>query len=197
MPNTALDGDETETSRYLGYSKSSPPDASIAMIIHACTEGMRTVLTPQAVYDTFDILRPADQELEFAGLKIRTVDLSRNLHGCNRVVIFAATIGVQADILIKRAQRTDSAKAAVMQATGAMFIESFVNSLNAEIRKQTEAAGGTTRPRYSPGYGDIPLSVQKHIFSVLPCTRIGLSLMDTLVMSPEKSVTAFIGIKDA
>ena len=51
------------------------------------------------------------------------------------------------------------------------------------------------RPRFSPGYGDVSLEVQKDFFRLLPCQRIGLTLMDTLIMSPEKSVTAFIGIK--
>ena len=40
------------------------------------------------------------------------------------------------------------------------------------------------------------LEVQRHFFSLLPCTqRIGLTLTDSLVMAPEKSVTAFIGME--
>ena len=49
----------------------------------------------------------------------------------------------------------------------------------------------TTRHRIM---GNVELSVQKEFFRLLPCTRIGLTLMDTLIMSPEKSVTAFIGV---
>ena len=51
-----------------------------------------------------------------------------------------------------------------------------------------------TRPRFSPGFGDVSLENQKHFFNLLPCSKIGLSLMDTLIMAPEKSVTAFVGI---
>lgn len=51
------------------------------------------------------------------------------------------------------------------------------------------------RPRFSPGYGDLPLSAQREIFAVLDCgKRIGLMLNDSLLMSPSKSVTAFVGI---
>ena len=195
IPGSGVGAAENEVARYLGYRKSTPPDKSVAEIIRSSIDEMQPVLTPQAVYDIFDIRRPEHDLLEFAGIKLRTEDLSRNLEYCDRIVIFAATIGMQTDTLIRKSQLGNSARAAVMQATGAMFIESFVNSLNAMIRSQTEAAGGSTRPRYSPGYGDVPLSVQKQIFSVLPCTRIGLSLTDTCVMSPEKSVTAFIGIR--
>ena len=75
-----------------------------------------------------------------------------------------------------------------------MYIEELVDLINAEIKKIAEADGLKTRPRYSPGYGDVPLEVQKDFFRLLPCTRIGLTLMDTLIMAPEKSVTAFVGI---
>ena len=45
--------------------------------------------------------------------------------------------------------------------------------------------------------GDVPLAVQRDIFSVLDCPRqIGLSLNDSLLMSPSKSVTAFVGLSD-
>ena len=44
-------------------------------------------------------------------------------------------------------------------------------------------------------YGDLPLEMQKDIFNVLDCSkRIGLTLNESLLMSPSKSVTAIIGI---
>ena len=70
----------------------------------------------------------------------------------------------------------------------------FVDFLNEKINEEAVAAGKKARPRFSPGYGDVDLAVQKDFFRLLPCTRIGLTLMDTLIMSPEKSVTAFVGI---
>ena len=84
--------------------------------------------------------------------------------------------------------------ASILQATGAMYIEELVDITNSEIKKIAEAAGLNTKPRYSPGYGDVPLQVQKDFFRLLPCTRIGLTLMDTLIMAPEKSVSAFVGL---
>ena len=52
-----------------------------------------------------------------------------------------------------------------------------------------------TRPRFSPGYGDLPINMQKDIFAALDCPRkIGLSLNESLLMSPSKSVTAIIGV---
>ncbi|MCR5290510.1 MAG: hypothetical protein K6E51_10995 [Treponema sp.] len=186
---------EHEVSRYLGYTKANPPDNTVHTMIQEAITQMGLVLRPQAVYDTFPLTHTGIQTLQFAGLKLDSKDLSYNLQNCTHIVIFAATIGAQVDTLIRRAVASDSAKAAILQATGAMYIESFCDDFNAMITQEQKNAGHKTHPRYSPGYGDVPLAVQKHIFSVLQCTRIGLSLMDTLIMSPEKSVTAFIGIE--
>ena len=51
--------------------------------------------------------------------------------------------------------------------------------------------------RYSPGYGDLPLELQREIIRVLDCGRtIGITLTESLLMQPSKSVTAVIGMKE-
>jgi hypothetical protein len=195
LSGSAVVVDETETARYLGYKKTTPPDEPVIRIIHDSCEKMHAVLKPQAVYETFPLVPEADNILSFAGNTINSIDLSRNLHGCSSVVLLAATIGPQVDMMIKRAQIRSSTEAAVMQAAGAMFIEVFVDAVNKRIKTDVVASGRLVHPRYSPGYGDVPLSVQRMFFLLLPCSRIGLSLMQTLIMAPEKSVTAFIGIE--
>ena len=134
------------------------------------------------------------QELRFADVTLHSRDLARNLAGCKQVALLAATIGPQVDALIRRQSSLDPVYASILQATGAMFIEELVDLVNDEIKKIAAAQGLKTKPRYSPGFGDVPLQVQKDFFRLLPCTRIGLTLMDTLIMAPEKSVTAFVGI---
>ena len=122
--------------------------------------------------------------------------LAKNLAGCSRVILIASTIGPMADNLIRRFTKLDAARAAIMQAAGAMFIESYLDQLNAQLEREAAEQGFKLHSRFSPGYGDVSLEVQRHFFSLLPCTqRIGLTLTDSLVMAPEKSVTAFIGME--
>jgi hypothetical protein len=83
---------------------------------------------------------------------------------------------------------------AILQAIGAMYIEEVVDFVNNQINQIEKGQNKSTRPRFSPGFGDVSLEVQKDFFSLLPCSKIGLTLMDTLIMAPEKSVTAFVGI---
>lgn len=191
--------DYSEIARYLGYQKISVPDEQVSALIKTAADEMLDFIQPQSVYEDFDLSVEYDEEkglgsVAFSDVKIESKDLARNLRECSRVVLFAATLGAQCDQLIRRAQVKDQTKAAVFQATGAMYIEKCVDLLNEKIKEEAAALGKSTRPRFSPGYGDLSLQVQKSFFRLLPCQRIGLTLMDTLIMSPEKSVTAFVGV---
>ena len=209
-----IKADYAETARYLGYRKVSPPQSDVQKLIVSCCDEMHSVLMPKSVFEIFplkvggekldsgdgDLNTNADttisNRISFADLSFESVDLSRNLDGCSQVAIFAATLGPQVDALIRRYERIDTVKAAILQSVGAMFAEVLVGQVNDEIKKIAAASGKKCKPRYSPGYGDVPLQFQKEFFRLLPCTKIGLTLMDTLIMSPEKSVTAFVGIFD-
>lgn len=184
-----------ETAHYLGYGTLSIPDELTQELITRASTQLHAAIKPQAVYTQLPLEHQPPATLTFAGTTLTSADLTRNLSGCTQVVLFAATLGPQVDALIRKTQLQDAAYASVLQATGAMYIEEVVNSLNDLIKAEAKKEGLCARPRFSPGYGDVSLEVQKTFFSLLPCQKIGLTLMDSLIMAPEKSVTAFIGLK--
>ena len=187
--------DFKETARYLGYRKSVVPEEKVSELIQKGAEEMRNVMNPQSVFEVFSLeLNEERQEISFADVTIKSRDLMNNLKACRKVALMACTIGPQADALIRRNSSLNPVYASILQATGAMYIEEVVDFTNAEIKKIAGEQGLRTRPRYSPGYGNVPLEIQREFFRLLPCTRIGLTLMDTLIMAPEKSVTAFVGM---
>lgn len=197
--------DFKEVARYLGYRRAAPPEADVAALMEKAASEMQAVMKAQAVFEVFDLTVDnltsevvstcsTTVKLRFADVTLCSRDLGRNLAGCSQVALLAATIGPQVDALIRRHSSLDPVYASILQATGAMYIEELIDLVNSEIKKIAAAQGLKTRPRYSPGYGDVPLQVQKDFFRLLPCTRIGLTLMDTLIMAPEKSVTAFVGL---
>ena len=122
--------------------------------------------------------------------------LKRNLSGCFGVVIFAATIGAGVDRLIRRYERTEPAAGALLQAAGAERAEALCDAFNGEIRSIAAEHGYRTRPRFSPGFADFPLSVQPDILSITDAgRRLGITLDSSFLMSPSKSVTGLIGLK--
>ena len=207
--------DLKEVARYLGYRKAVPPDADVSALMEKAAQEMQAVMKPQAVFEVFEltvntVVEPVETTAEvgsdggfdklnhpkvsFADVSLKSKDLGTNLAGCSQVALLAATIGPQVDTLIHRHSTVNPVYASILQATGAMFIEEVVDLVNNEIKKIAASQGLKTKPRYSPGFGDVPLDVQRDFFRLLPCTRIGLTLMDTLIMAPEKSVTAFVGL---
>lgn len=125
---------------------------------------------------------------------VQSHHLARYLFDCTHLYLFAATVGVGIDRLILKHSRLAPAKALAYSAIGSERVEALCDLFCGEIAKRYAAFD--TKPRFSPGYGDLPLSIQNDIFSVLGCTqRIGISLGESGLISPTKSVTAFIGIK--
>lgn len=185
-----------EVYRYLGYAgvlEKGTIEEPVEEAVAAAVLELGAVAWPQAVYTEYPV-RQENGSWELGFCRTDSRDIGRRLEGCERIVLFAATIGSVADRLIQRAARKSALLGATFQAAGAMYIEVFCDQLNAEINEELEQRGYQARPRFSPGYGDFPLEVQKDIFRVLPCAqRIGLTLRDTLVMAPSKSVTAVIG----
>ena len=174
--------DRREILRYMGGKAEDP---AVLSLIEECEAEALSQLSYKVCYCRSDLsFFPAESR-----------DLAKNLSGCCAAFIFAATVGLGIDRLIARYGRVSPLKALCFQAIGAERIECLCNFFNDEIKRELAERGFSLRPRFSPGYGDLPLSFQREIFSRLDCWRkIGLSLSDSLLMSPSKSVTAVIGL---
>ena len=138
---------------------------------------------------------PEENGMDLTFAKTASGSLRRHLDGCSHIILFGATVGIGLDRLIARYGKTAPAKALLLQAIGAERIEALCNAFSQKIKHDIAIEGLHTTARFSPGYGDLPLELQREIFRTLNCSgRIGLTLNDSLMMSPSKSVTAIIGI---
>ena len=180
---------ERECFRYAGTNFKVVSEEERALY-EACLKEVEQKLTYKVCWGRFPINRTEDK-LDFGFLQTDSKALMKNLESCKEVIVFAATIGLEIDRLIRRYTNLSPAKALFFQAIGAERIESLCDTFCDELKGE----GLQLRPRFSPGYGDLPLEMQKDVFRVLDCPRkIGLTLNESLLMSPSKSVTAIIGI---
>ena len=180
-----------EVLRYAGTREETP---EIARLLDSALTEAKPTLSGTVCWREFPLTRQ-DGMLDLGFAKVRSTALNRNLHDCDRIVLFAATVGLGLDRLISRYSRVSPSRALMLQAIGAERIEALCDAFCEEVRQTAQAAGLHTVPRFSPGYGDFPLAVQTEIFQVLDCSRkIGLTLNQSLLMSPSKSVTAVIGL---
>ena len=179
----------SEILRYAGVKKTTP---EIEKLIDECLLLISDKLTYRVCYGNFPLAFSEDEiNLSFANVK--SEKLMANLNGCRSFILFAATIGLEIDRMIALYGKTSPSKGHMLQAIGAERIEGLCNAFNQCITEEY----GYTKPRFSPGYGDLSLELQKDFFRVLePSRRIGLSLNESMLMTPSKSVTAIIGISD-
>lgn len=183
--------DKEEILRYAGMKQATP---EIDALISDCLLEAGPALSYRVCYGEFPVSICGDT-VNLSFTKTTSCDLAKNLAGCKSIVLFAATVGIGIDRLVSRYERLSPSRALILTAIGAERIEALCNCFNNEVKKEKEAFGLYTRPRFSPGYGDLSLEIQTHILSVLDCNRkIGLNLNNSLLMSPTKSVTALIGV---
>lgn len=181
---------EREILRYAGCNDS---DDEISALLNSCIKEVKGKLTYKVCYCEISV-KTEDGICNFGVFKTRSKNLSLNLKDCKSSILFAATVGVEIDRLIAKYSRISPSRALIFQAIGAERIEALCDTFCNDIAKEN---GLFLKPRFSPGYGDLSLDVQKNIFTVLDCAKlIGLSLNDSLLMTPTKSVTAFAGITE-
>ena len=186
--------DPREAARYLSY-RGTEPNEAVRKMISDCMDEVNDTAVPKFVSERFPLSRSEDGGFQAGTLRFSSRSLQRNLAGCHEVILFAATLGIAVDTLIRRTAMLDSAKGLVMQATAAAAIEAFCDEENDRLKKQVEAEGLFLRPRFSPGYGDLSLDCQRDFLRVLKAQKnIGLTLTESGMMVPVKSVTAIIGI---
>lgn len=185
-----------EVGRYLGYGNNAIPDNEL-QLINRGIEQVREIMTGKACYSKFPVSFLSGDKIQLPYGIVKSKHLTRNLIGCSEIYIFAATIGTEFDRLLQRTRVRSLAEAVTIQACGAAAVEGVCNSLNETLRLEMQKEGRALRPRYSPGFGDYTLDNQKGIFALIePARTIGLTLMDSFTMAPEKSVTAIIGIEE-
>ena len=189
-----MDVSRRELYRYLGFG-SAEPDSRTKELAESCLRELESAASPRFFSRVFPLRFLPDGEMDFTCFKVKSQNLRKNLDGCEQVILFAATLGLGPDHLIRRYGLTQMSRAAVMQAASAAMIEAWCNEENERLRKEYAAAGCFLHPRFSPGYGDFPLEYQKILLRVLEAEKTaGITLTDSFLMMPSKSVTAVIGV---
>lgn len=184
---------QREILRYLGHRGQEIPE-NLDALIRSCEAELEQAAAPRALWREYP-LQIRDQVLDLGCFRTESRNLERNLRDCERVLLFGATLGSGVDRLLERYKRLQMSRALVLQAASAAMLEAFCDRENEKIRQQYLEAGWYLRPRFSPGYGDFALECQVFLVAALELPkRIGVTLTDSLVMAPSKSVTAVVGV---
>lgn len=183
--------DEHEVWRYLGRRGQALTPALEALCAEAVAD-IQSAMRPRAVLTRAPLVR--SPELTLAGVPLPGAGIADLLEGSEEAVLMAVTLGIGADQVIRRAEAWDMTRAVILDACASAAVEAVCDVLSQTIAE--DAAPLYTTERFSPGYSDLPLTLQPKILSALDAPRkIGLTCGESCLLFPRKSVTAVIGLR--
>lgn len=186
--------DKSELLRYLGY-KGQQYDERIEQNIDVAIAICLDKITPRSVIKKYSLVKDP-LSLKGTNMTLQGKDIARHLEDCNEVYILGATVGFEIEKTVNKLMKENPMLGVIVDSASICAIESYCDDLCEELQQQNQKQ---LTWRFSCGYGDFPLSQQKDFVSLLEMQkRIGVFLHEeSLMMSPQKSVTAIIGIKES
>ncbi len=184
-----------EAFRYVGIK--GIPDSATLQLADECEKVLLAEMTPKFCWSYAAISEYTENKIKLSGysLELTGNDVSAHLKDCCGVVLMCATLGNNVDKLLRQVQTQDMAKAVILDAMASATIEQVCDEAEKEISARLENKHFTWR--FSPGYGDFPLDVQKDFLSALNAQKvIGVCVSQSGILTPTKSVTAVIGVHE-
>lgn len=183
--------EKQEILRYLGAGKSDP---QLDLLIARAEKELIQAATPRYVSGKFS-LSVRDHGTVIGGTYLPSKTLAAHLKGCQEAFLVAFTLGPGVDALIRRYELVEMSLVPVLQACAAVYTEEQADQAQEDLETYAKEKGLFLRPRYSPGYGDLSLSSQRFLFDALQVSKkIGVTLTDTFLMLPMKSITGVVGL---
>ena len=193
--------DRAEVLRYMGYAGqelTDELDARIDEVVARCLD----VARPAGAWEVFEVAgreptgagAPAVQ-LAGTSLQLEGESIKKHLAGAVTVGVMAVTVGMGVERELRRLSLIDPVAQVIFDAAGTTAVERAADACEASIVAAAHERGLYTNFRFSPGYGDMPLSAQPVLLATLDAQRkLGITLSKSLLMTPTKSVTAVVGL---
>ena len=197
----------SEVLRYLGH-KSQAIDPELKATLEATCARAAAAIRPRWVWRVF----PLRQEdgiacsgsttgtrflVEGTSLVLDGLSMEVLLQGASAIALMAVTCGPGPDLAWQRTHEMPLTQSLIYNACAVEIVERAADAANAQIDAWSRGQGFSATKRYSPGYGDLPLSVQPALLDALDAQNtLGITLTPQLWMVPQKSVTALIGLKE-
>ena len=181
--------DVNETLRYL----KSKGDPSLLDDIDAVWDQLSPKLQPAAAAVCCDLIR-RDGALFCGDLQLPGKAIAAHFEGCDRCAVLGVTVGFEVDRFISTLGHIDPYRALLADACATAAVEELADMMTVAAREQF-CPGARITFRFSPGYGDLPISMQPKLLEFIDARRmLGLTVSRSMLLSPIKSVTAFIGL---
>ena len=157
---------------------------------------LREVSAPKYIYRIFPIeKKESGFELKGSSVVLRGNTASTMLGECHSAVLLMCTLGFAFEAQLRTCQARNMADALILDACGSALVEEGCDDAERELADRLP--GKFLTDRFSPGYGDLPLSLQSDISFALNGEKLlGVHLNESMLFNPCKTVSAIIGVAD-
>lgn len=161
-------------------------------VIESCKKRLQKNISYKCVYTRTKVKLSNENICDFDFMRIPSKHLYKNLENCTEAFLMAVTAGIQVDRLLARLNVTSQAEHFITDALSSAAIESFCDYVSDIMKTDLNCAS-----RFSPGYGDVSIEFQKPLLQRLNAAEcLGITLNSSYLMTPVKSITAIMGIKN-
>lgn len=176
---------------YLGH-RGQDVTPQIRQQIQIAAKEVKRIAVPRLVYSRLPV-----KDGGIVGFSMEGNDIRELLLPCREAVLLAVTIGARIEQILMRREVTDMADALILDACASVAVENVCDHFEADLREQLAREQLFLTGRFSPGYGDLPIDMQGRMCEILNTSRrIGVTVTESCIMVPRKSVTAVMGISE-
>jgi len=176
----------------MGYRKTQPEEPVMELTDRLLNE-ISDIAAPVCFFEIYEgKIEDVSIILNETVLQVNDV-LSELMSGSEQFAVFAATAGLEFQCFHDKLKAEgDLLEIFVADAIGSCMAESAGDFLEKMLEKQTGVLRHTNR--FSPGYCGWHLSEQKKLFHLFGDNTCGITLSDSCLMKPIKSISGIIGI---
>ena len=196
LSHEQIDIDKEKIMNRIGYDGDYTPSVRIDSLVDDYIENYHDFIAPSYVYKIRYIKSVNRNRVDIGdSIILESYKVARLLERCGKVAVFALTIGNYLEDMVAYLVNNGLVlQATVLDAIGSGTVEKLAAWLEQNIRIDASQEGMVTSRRFSPGYCDWDVSQQEQVFKALGDNTAGITLNDSMLMVPQKSVSGIIGI---
>lgn len=181
----------------MGYKSGTAPEP-VTDLIAELSEELLTNGEARAEYTIFNHVRldKVSRTLGVEGVvfNVKPIVFSQLKHA-EGAALFICTAGQEVGMRSRRSMREgDLLRGYVYDVLGSEIAEGAAEKMQEALRAAAAATGMSITNRFSPGYCGWDVAEQHKLFSFFPDNYCGITLTDSALMNPVKSVSGIIGI---
>ena len=188
--------DPQEVLRFQGYKKGIDiPDRTVLALFDEALALGESLMEPRFVYRAARVTGQGPDVVQADGEELHIPEIGRLWGVLEAVGAGICTVGAAIEDQVRELWDERELPLAVMlDSVGSAAVESLAEYVNDLLCQAAIPAGLKVTNRISPGYAGWDTAEQVALFHLCPGEPIGVTLNDSCVMAPGKSISILVGI---